>query len=140
MEQRRIESTPASNMAGYYRLRQEDFPKWQAQRRSTKQRTVTKALDSKRFHCAPCGRTFQDSSDLNIHKNTQTHISKTTGVGRVYKYPVQSEPDAANRASRKYYCAICKYPANSQSALVKHNGTNKHQKNAQAAEEAASAS
>jgi len=146
IEQRRIAQYRTRNMANYYRLKAEDFPKWQAQRRgqaerfdpvskaAIKKRADEKAKALRKYVCNPCGNVYSCSKDLERHKQTKKHISKVTGVDRVYKDQVHRKYTDRNIAAKRFYCAVCKYAAHNQSILNKHLLTKIHIKKAAALE------
>lgn len=146
MNDRRLAQQRARNSANYYKLKTEDFPKWQAQRRAmaaqrdpeekkaTAKKTRAKAIATKKYACSACGSSFADSNELNKHNQTKKHLSNVGSVNRVYKYPSQAKKDAANKAAQKFYCAVCRYASNSQFNLDKHLRTQKHIKAAAAVE------
>jgi hypothetical protein len=71
---------------------------------------------------------FPDQNHLNIHKSSQRHISKATGVARVSKAKNQRKTarDAANLANKKFHCAICDSSLPEKSSLNRHYRTKKH--------------
>jgi hypothetical protein len=128
-------------------FKKNDFAAWQAQRlrywnnrdlalyAASRKRTKTKALALRKFYCDICNSNFSDSRDLNIHKNSQKHILKVSGKGRISKAKDQKTAARreADRKSGKYSCAICVRSFLDQSKLDRHEKTEKHARNARAA-------
>lgn len=75
---------------------------------------------------------FPDNNHLNIHKNSQRHISKVTGVARVSKAKNKRKTAqiAADRAKKRYYCDT---NVDEQRNLDRHYKTKKHIGNVAAA-------
>lgn len=125
----------------YYHKKEEDPVAWKEERHRyaanldpvakavSNKKSRAKAVVERRFACELCGVSFQQSTDLEIHKKTQKHKDK---VGGVQKDPTGNK----HRAAKRFYCCRCDFPAPSQVNLDRHYGTKKHIKAAKAAEAA----
>jgi hypothetical protein len=128
-------------------FKKNEFAAWQAQRlrywnnrdlalyAATRKRCRTKALASRKFSCDICNSNFCQSSELNIHKNSQKHINNVSGIGRISKAKDQKKAAKGrnDRKSGKYSCDFCVKAFENQTKLDRHHKTKKHIRNAAAA-------
>lgn len=62
-------------------------------------------IETKKYHCEPCNRTFRDQYNMNIHMRSKAHVPF------VYK---------------SHTCSACNYTTKYKSSLTKHKLSRKH--------------
>jgi Pyruvate/2-oxoacid:ferredoxin oxidoreductase delta subunit len=81
---------------------------------------------SKRYHCDICNKSYEPNHALELHKPSQKHINKAAGVTKIFSRPRNRVLTDANRAQRKFHCAICDLACANNSKLEKHKKTERH--------------
>jgi hypothetical protein len=81
---------------------------------------------SKRYHCDICNKSCSSNHALELHKTSQMRINKAAGVTKVLSRPRDKALTDANRAQRKFHCAICDLACANNSKLEKHKKTSRH--------------
>jgi len=87
-------------------------------------RKLAKAKRTKRFHCKTCNRAFNTRNQLDRHNGVPYHKNRVAGL-KVRNHPVARSKAKAVKLKR-FFCALCKYPASDSAKLKRHNDTDKH--------------
>lgn len=104
-------------VSGSHRMR--DNPDLQRERREAN-------IAMQRYRCHTCNLNFGAHNQLEHHMTLDVHKNKVAGITKIIKQPHKRILHAQNKASKRFYCAICNYPAPNQQKLTIHNGTEKH--------------
>jgi hypothetical protein len=81
---------------------------------------------SKRYHFDICNKSCESNHALELHKTSQAHINKATGVTKVLSRRRDKALTNANRAQRKFYCAFCDLACDNSSKFERHKKTSRH--------------
>jgi hypothetical protein len=117
-----------------FSLSSEDLELAKTRRRNTtakalsgNQKRVADNIAEKKFYCAVCNLAAAFQTKIDRHLKSKSHLKKIGQyVGKTSAKNLRAK--ANNKAKKKYYCAICDYPADSQQNLDAHLASKKHGK------------
>jgi hypothetical protein len=93
---------------------------------ATRRRKMQRHIAARDYACDLCNVAFGEQSSLDVHLKTKKHLDNVQGVVPSKSMTQSTNMRAANIATRRHYCSVCKYAAGKLQHLNSHNKTPKH--------------